>query len=175
MPGFKVFPSRHPQARREDQGQTFDHPMQSFVWDDFTAKPDREYEYIFHPLKGQPKNLDRSAPPIRDPRADRAAVQHASSTTCSSIAASPAARRTAREFGNKKPDQLKTARSARRRCEWLSRELDDAILKFIAEREAGRHAARCCFYEFRYQPVADALKEAIDARRGRASSSSTPR
>src|SRR3954464_6389078 len=61
MPGFKVFPSIVPQPDPNVVVSTHDHPIQSFVWDDFTAKPDRRYEYRFTPLRGTPKALDRSA------------------------------------------------------------------------------------------------------------------
>jgi len=27
---------------------TFEHPVQSFVWDDFSAKPGQAYEFLFH-------------------------------------------------------------------------------------------------------------------------------
>src|SRR5262245_4848269 len=64
MYGFKVFPSVIPQPTPHTVVSTFEHPIQSFVWDDFTAKPGRKYKYIFHPLKGKPKNLDRSNPSI---------------------------------------------------------------------------------------------------------------
>ena len=79
--GFKVFPSVIPKPDDKTRVKTSRHPVQSFVWDDFTAKPDHEYEYVFHPLKGTPKNLDRSAEPMAirvrteplftDPRARR--------------------------------------------------------------------------------------------------------
>ena len=29
-----------------------DHPIQSFVWDDFTAKPGRKYQYFFRYCPG---------------------------------------------------------------------------------------------------------------------------
>src|SRR5829696_7573184 len=50
--GFKVFPSVIPNPTDDTVVTTFDHPIQSFVWDDFTAKPGRAYTYYFHPLKG---------------------------------------------------------------------------------------------------------------------------
>jgi hypothetical protein len=64
MPGFKVFRSVVPNPAPGAHISTWNHPVQSFVWDDFTAKPGRTYEYVFHPLRGAPKNLDRTAPPI---------------------------------------------------------------------------------------------------------------
>src|SRR5690242_10034690 len=45
MPGFKVFRSIIPKPDPNIRVSTWDHPVQSFVWDDFTAKPDRDYEY----------------------------------------------------------------------------------------------------------------------------------
>src|SRR5829696_4957268 len=61
MYGFKVFASSIPNPTEDLVVSTYDHPVQSFVWDDFTAKADRQYDYWFHPLKGKPRNLDRSA------------------------------------------------------------------------------------------------------------------
>ena len=157
--GFKVFPSVIPKPDEKTKVKTSRHPVQSFVWDDFTAKPDHKYEYVFHPLKGTPKKLDRKAEPV----AIRVQTEPLFSTLEHDIffnrgvASSQAY---TREFGNKKPDQLKGAKRAEAR-EWLSRQLDDAILKFIADAAPG-DTLLCCFYEFRYQPVAEALKEALD-------------
>ena len=130
------------------------------MWDDFTAKPDHDYEYVFHPLKGTPKKLDRTA------SRSRSRVQTEPLFTSTEhdvffnrgVASSQAY---SREFGNKQPDQLKRAKQAAA-LEWLSRELDDAILKFIADAGPG-DTLLCCFYEFRYQPVAEALKSASSA------------
>src|SRR5262249_18285483 len=38
--------------------------------------------------------------------------------------------------------------------EWLTRKLDDAAFQFIREAKSGDQLL-CCFYEFRYRPVAD--------------------
>ena len=65
--GFKVFPSVVPHPDGKATVTTHDHPIQSFVWDDFTAKDGRVYKYLFHPLKGTPKNIDRSAKPLLEP------------------------------------------------------------------------------------------------------------
>jgi phosphatidylserine/phosphatidylglycerophosphate/cardiolipin synthase-like enzyme len=157
--GFKVFPSLVPKPDDKTRVKTSRHPVQSFVWDDFTAKPDRKYEYFFHPLKGTPKKLDRSAPPIsiRVRTEPLFSDQEHDIFFNRGVASSQAY---AREFGNKKPDELAGAERTRAR-EWLSRQLDDAILKFIA-RAAKGDTLLCCFYEFRYRPVAEALKAALD-------------
>ncbi|MBI2719389.1 MAG: hypothetical protein HYX36_11625, partial [Rhizobiales bacterium] len=157
--GFKVFPSVIPKPDEKTRVKTSRHPVQSFVWDDFTAKPDHKYEYIFHPLKGTPKKLERTAEPV--------AIRVQTEPLFSSlehdiffnrgVASSQAY---TREFGNKKPSQLKGAKQAAA-LEWLSRQLDDALLKFIAD-AAPDDTLLCCFYEFRYEPVAQALKDALD-------------
>lgn len=160
MKGFKVFRSVIPNPRPNQFVSTRDHPIQSFVWDDFTAKPDRRYEYRFHPLCGAPGNLDRSADPI----SIRVATEPLFSDQVHDVffnrgAASSQAY--AREFGNAKPNDIRDPEERQRALDWLSRDLDEAILRFI-------YGARKddtllgCFYEFRYRPVAQALKDALD-------------
>jgi len=158
-PGFKVFPSIIPHPDKSTRVSTKDHPIQSLVWDDFTATPGTRYEYYFHPIRGTPRRLDRSAPPVRI--AIRTEPLFSTETHDvffnRGVASSQAY---ADRFGNKKPDRLPKAKAAEAR-QWLSRELDDAILKFIASAKPGDGLA-CCFYEFRYLPVVEALAEAVD-------------
>lgn len=160
MFGFKVFPSVIPHPDSETSVKTFDHPIQSFVWDDFTAKDGRAYEYVFHPLKGAPKNIDRSAPPIPITVRTEPLFSNLEHDVFFNrgVASSQAY---TREFKNKSPDDLDKTdkKEAQRAREWLSRKLDDAILKFIANARKG-DTLLCCFYEFRYLPVAKALKDA---------------
>lgn len=159
MQGFKVFRSLIPNPSPDTRVSTWDHPIQSFVWDDFTAKPDCQYEYLFFPIKGKPKSLDRSASPIK--------IRVHTEPLFSSlehdiffnrgVASSQAYKH---EFGNLKPDKLPAEKKAKA-LEWLSRKLDEAIIEFILKAKKG-DALRCCFYEFRYGPVLDALKKSID-------------
>jgi phosphatidylserine/phosphatidylglycerophosphate/cardiolipin synthase-like enzyme len=159
MPGFKVFRSVIPHPDEKTTVSTFDHPVQSFVWDDFTAKPSYRYEYSFFPLRGTPKNLDRSARPIRVAvRTEPLYSDEEHDVFFNRGVASSQAY--ARKFGNEKPDDLPPAKR-QRALNWLTRDLDDAILKFIGQAGAN-DTLLCCFYEFRYRPVADALKGAID-------------
>ena len=159
--GFKVFPSVIPHPDGKTVVKTFDHPIQSFVWDDFTAKDGRTYEYFFHPLKGTPKNIDRSAAPIPiKVRTEPLFSDQEHDVFFNRGVASSQAY--TREFKNKSPEQLDKIdkKEGDRAREWLSRRLDDAILKFIANARKG-DTLLCCFYEFRYLPVAKALKEAL--------------
>lgn len=159
MPGFKVFRSVVPNPSAKTEVSTWDHPVQSFVWDDFTAKPEHSYQYVFHPLKGSPKNIDRSTKPIPI----NVETEPLFSTNVHDIffnrgvASSQAYQR---RFGDLKPSELPTDKGIDA-IQWLTRELDDAILKFIKSAKKG-DSLHGCFYEFRYLPVAEAFKEAID-------------
>lgn len=158
MYGMKVFPSVIPQPDEKTRVTTWDHPIQSFVWDDFTAKDGHRYTYRFHPVRGKPKNLDRSAEPIE--------VEVTAETLFSGgthdiffnrgVASSQAY---AREFRNRKPDDIDDPAERARALEWLSRQLDDALLKFIDQARAGDELLGC-FYEFRWLPAAEALARA---------------
>lgn len=161
MPGFKVFRSLIPKPTEDTHVTTWDHPIQSLVWDDFTAKPDHEYEYVFHPLKGKPKKLDRSAKPISikvktEPLFSNGSGSHDVFFN-RGVASSQAYRR---KFGTQ---QLRSMTPEKREeaLKWLTRDLETAILRFIKSAKKG-DKLRGCFYEFRYEPVAKALKQAID-------------
>lgn len=157
--GFKVFPSVIARPDQNTRVKTFDHPVQSFYHDDFTCKPGREYRYFFHPLKGKPKDLDRSARPIViEVRTEKLYSRLEHDVFFNRGVASSQAY--VREFGNERPDDSMPAEKRARALQWLSRDLDEAMLKFISEARKA-DTLLCGFYEFRYRPVADALKAAI--------------
>jgi phosphatidylserine/phosphatidylglycerophosphate/cardiolipin synthase-like enzyme len=163
--GFKVFKSVFAAPTPEIVVSTRDHPVQSFVYDDFTTKPGRTYTYYFYPIKGKPKNLDRSAEPIPITIKTEPAFSKLEHDIFFNrgVASSQTYRR---RFGNQSPEQLKKsgeARKAKEALAWLSRDLDDAMLRFIDQAETG-DTLLGCFYEFRYEPVIKALKRAAAER-----------
>ena len=113
--GFKVFPSVIPKPTDKTVVKTSQHPMQSFVWDDFTAKPDHKYEYFFHPLGGTPKKLDRSGDPVSIRVQTEPLFSRPTNTTSSSIAASPAARPMRASSATRSP---RSSRAPSRRRPW---------------------------------------------------------
>jgi phosphatidylserine/phosphatidylglycerophosphate/cardiolipin synthase-like enzyme len=159
MPGFKVFKSVIPRPNQDTQVTTWDHPIQSLVWDDFTAKANHEYEYIFHPIKGKPKNLDRSEKPVRIRVKTEPLFTKGTHDVFFNrgVASSQAYRR---RFGNLPPKDLKPQKRIDEALQWLTRDLDDAIFQFIRNAKKG-DTLLGCFYEFRYEPVARDIKEAI--------------
>lgn len=158
MTGFKVFESVIPHPDGMTQVSTFDHPVQSFVWDDFTAKPGQEYEYRFHPVKGKPRNLDRRTPLSIRVRTEPLVSDLEHDIFFNRGVASSQAYQ--RRFGSTPIASLKPKKRRDEALRWLSRDLGDAVVRFIDDCAAG-DGLLCCFYEFRYEPVARALKAAI--------------
>jgi phosphatidylserine/phosphatidylglycerophosphate/cardiolipin synthase-like enzyme len=160
MYGFKVFKSILPHPDETTQVSTHDHPVQSLVWDDFTAKSGRKYDYYFHPLRGEPRNLDRSADPIKisvetEPLFSK---QEHDVFFNRGVASSQAY---SRRFNNLRPDKQPTPEKRQEAFDWLSRDLLTALLQFIKNAKPN-DGLLCCFYEFRYAPVAEGLKSAVD-------------
>lgn len=159
MPGFKVFKSVIPNPDENTRVSTFDHPIQSFSWDDFTAKPGYKYEYFFYPLRGTPKNLDRSADAISiKVEAEPLFSKLTHDVFFNRGVASSQAY--TRKFQNKRPDEL-APEKAKEALQWLSRDLDEALLQFIKQAKK-KDTLLCCFYEFRYPLVAEELQAAIE-------------
>lgn len=163
--GFKFFRSVFAVPTPDILVSTRDHPVQSFVYDDFTAKPGRTYTYYFYPIKGKPKNLDRSAEPIPITIETEPAFSKLEHDIFFNrgVASSQAYQR---RFGNRSPEQLRKAGEAQKAkdaLDWLSRDLDDAMLRFIDQAETG-DTLLCCFYEFRYEPVIEALRAAVERK-----------
>ncbi|WP_454848617.1 phospholipase D-like domain-containing protein [Rhizobium binxianense] len=158
--GMKVFRSIIPKPDETTSVSTYDHPIQSFVWDDFTAKPGRRYEYFFYPLKGKPKNIDRSAPavPLTVETEPLFSTQEHDIFFNRGVASSQAYER---RFGNARPEDLKPEAKRLEALQWLSRDLDEALFRFIDQAGEG-DTLLGCFYEFRYLPAAGRLKQAID-------------
>ena len=158
MFGMKVFESVIPNPNSQTEVKTFDHPVQSFVWDDFTAYDGRDYVYYFHPLKGTPKNLDRSAPAIRlAVKTEPLFSKNEHDIFFNRGVASSQAYE--RRFGNRKPDKIEDPKKRAEAFEWLSRKLDDGLIAFIKNAKSG-DTLLGCFYEFRYLPAAEEFKAA---------------
>ncbi len=155
--GFKVFKSVIPQPDDKTQVTTYDHPVQSFVWDDFTCKPDRVYEYRFVPVKGKPKKLEHGDPITIRIKTEKLFSDSAHDVFFNRGVASSQAY--VRRFGLLPPNKLKPAKKQDEAWEWLSRGLDEGLYGFIDQAKAG-DTILGCFYEFRYAPVLDRLAAA---------------
>lgn len=160
LDGFKVFKELVPEPKPEIVVNTYKHPVQSFVWDDFTCYDDIAYEYFFYPLRGTPLNTDRSLSPIR--LLIRTEPLYSTSEHDvffnRGVASSQAYKR---KFFNLSPDKITDPNMKQQALNWLSRELDEAIIRFIGQAKKN-DTLLGCFYEFHYAPVLAAFKKALD-------------
>lgn len=147
---------------------TADHPIQTFQWGDYTAKPGRIYKYRIVPTYGSPKllTLDETAGVTVDVQTESEAGPQTSAAAGEvrhdiyfnrGVIGSQAY---AREFQNRKPDPSNPNSPE---MVWLSRGLYEALQQFIGQATSEKFALRAAFYEFHYQPVANALAKAIEA------------
>ena len=150
---------------------TSEHPVQSFQWADYTAKPGASYGYRVVPAFGKPKLLslgDSLSTAVvvrceneigRGAAGDGSALRH-DVWFNRGVAGSQAY---ARKFGSQKPDQTQPLSE---QMAWLSRGLFEALIAFI-ETASGEDAAdyqlRAMLYEFKYAPVGEAFLRAKEA------------
>ncbi|MBA3735292.1 MAG: hypothetical protein H0W90_08850 [Actinobacteria bacterium] len=157
LSGFKTFRSVVPQPDPKAFYSTRDHPLQTFYWADYTAKPGHDYTYRFVPRYGTAKNL-------QDRDGVEAIVDISTSDPTKGthgvyfnrgVAASQAY---ANKFGLR-PDQLPPAKRAEA-FKWLSRGLIEALLAFIGRASSSGDALRAAVYEFTEPEVLAAFKKA---------------
>ncbi len=148
---------------------TSEHPIQTFQWGDYTAKPGYTYRYRVIPTYGKPKllELDNASSTTVEITTESEQGQSGNSTQTlhdvyfnRGVAGSQAY---ARKFGNTKPDPDKPASA---QMEWLSRGLFEALTNFIgiaSGADAADYKLRAMLYEFRYLPVGKAFAAAHKA------------
>jgi hypothetical protein len=145
---------------------TSEHPIQTFQWGDYTAKPATTYRYRVVPVYGQPKLLE-----LDDASATTVAITTESEQGGANgngparhdvffnrgVAGSQAY---ARKFGTTTPDETRPSTT---QMVWLSRGLFEALVGFIglaAGEDAADYRLRAMLYEFRYLPVGKAFSAA---------------
>jgi phosphatidylserine/phosphatidylglycerophosphate/cardiolipin synthase-like enzyme len=159
MAGYKVFKSIIPNPDSDTIVNTYSHPVQSFVWDDFACYDNTRYEYLFYPLKGTPKKIDRTSDPVTIRiKTEKLFTDGEHDIFFNRGVASSQAYR--RKFFNLIPDEISSSYMKKAALDWLSRQLDDALIKFISSTSEGETLLGC-FYEFHYKPIVMAFKEAI--------------
>jgi len=163
---FKVFKSIVPDPKnardpadptRPMRFSTLGHPVQSFLWGDYTAEPDTLYRFTILPLYGRPGELEPRGEIKFNIRTEKEFDQgHGIWFNRGAIASQAFAR----EFGNKAPSDEEANNPQAAETVWLSRGLLEACLSFIGGTPAG-DGLRVAAYEFTYPPVLKALKAAI--------------
>lgn len=151
--GMKTFAATDPGFEAGSTVSTRDHPLQTFTWSDYTAKPDHDYTYRVDALVGPPDGLtvDASVEVPITTESVGSAVHDVHFNR--GVAASQAY---ARRFGNRPPSEV-----GQPAFDWLSRGLVEALLGFIGRAGAGT-GLRVAAYEFHHLPVLEALRAAVD-------------
>src|SRR6266481_7694963 len=62
MKGMRTFQTVYPNPPEGTLVSTRKHPIQDFLWSDFTAKAGRDYLYQVVPVRGEPENLEYGRP-----------------------------------------------------------------------------------------------------------------
>ena len=151
----KAFKETDPGFQAGTLFSTRDHPIQSFQWADYTAKPNHVYTYKITALKGSPAHLVPSAETLVPVVTEGPLAGDVDIYFNRGVAASQAY---VRRFGDKKPQDVPN----RKAFAWLSRGLNEALEQYVRSCIPGRHALRIAAYEFNYPRFLDLVKEVID-------------
>lgn len=148
LKGFKEFKKK---GKESDEDI-----IQAFLWGDYTADPNTNYEYTATPVYGSPEKLEygnevKVTISTEDPHAGTHGVFFNRGTVGQAYA---------RKFDNKNPDHVPNNEAYK----WLSRGLEEAMLGFIAEAKNKEYGLRVAAYEFDYVPIIQALYDASQKR-----------
>lgn len=146
LSGFKEFKEK---GNKNDKNL-----IQAFLWGDYTAEPNTNYEYSAIPVYGTPENRKNGKEvtieiSTEDPNSGTHGVFFNRGTVGQAYA---------RKFDNKNPDKI----SNNEAYKWLSRGLEEAMLAFISEAKGKDFSLRVAAYEFDHVPVIQALQDASE-------------
>jgi phosphatidylserine/phosphatidylglycerophosphate/cardiolipin synthase-like enzyme len=129
------------------------HPVQSFLWADFTAKGAHEYIYKIVAIRGTPDAPEESEAVELNVTTESHDPGESHDVFFNRGAISSQAYAT--RFGNRNPDDV-----GPEAYEWLSRGLKEALIEFIGQAKDKKCALRAAIYEFQYPEVLDAFHTA---------------
>lgn len=155
LSGMKAFVETDPGFPAGSLYSTKDHPIQSFQWSDYSAKPGHDYSYVVTALKGSPPALLPHAQVAIDITTESPESGTHDIYFNRGVAASQAY---VRRFGDRSPDAVVN----RKAFEWLSRGLNEALEDFLRSCVPGRDALRVAAYEFNYDRFLAVVREVLD-------------
>jgi len=157
LEGMKTFAETDPGFPPGSRHKTKDHPIQDFMWSDYSAKPGHSYTYRVLALKGSPAELETFREVSVD--IDTESPEGGDHNVFFNRGAT-ATQEYARRFGNRKPGTQ--GGEADPAWKWLSRGAYEAILEFVSRAQGTGWGLRVSAYEFRQAGVAQAFREACD-------------
>lgn len=155
LEGMKAFAETDPGYPAGAMYPTNDHPIQSYQWADYSAKPGHEYTYKVTALKGVPTALLPFEETIvkittESPEGGTHDVYFNRGTAAS--------QEYVRRFGDLKPAKVPNNKA----FEWLSRGLYEALTEYVESCIPGKQSLCIAAYEFNYAPFLELLKRTID-------------
>jgi phosphatidylserine/phosphatidylglycerophosphate/cardiolipin synthase-like enzyme len=161
LTGMKVFkslaPATVPDSKKSMHFTTDKNPIQSFLWSDYEASPATGYSFEVSAMFGEPGHLTARHVASFDIRTEQENDGHHGVWFNRGAIASQAF---ADRFGNKSLTDAEYNDPANKEVAWLSRGLLEACLQYIDDTPKG-DALRVVAYEFTYQRVIQALKNAL--------------
>jgi hypothetical protein len=157
LKSLKVFRKNEPNPKPETLYSTFENPIQSFLWSDFTADPDSQYEVTIAAMYDEPGALrqgDTVTLKIHTEKEDDG--RHGVWFNRGSVASQAFAR----EFNNAPMTTDIANDPTNKMTIWLSRGLLEACIAYIDGTPHG-DGLRVAAYEFTYPPIFAALTRAL--------------
>lgn len=155
--GMKTFAALVPDPPPGSDWSTAEHPVQSFQWGDYSAKPDHDYTYAVTALRGAPGALAPVATVEVSVRTEAEDDGVHGVWFNRGVAGSQAF---ARRFPGWVPDEVPD--EGHPAMTWLSRGLGEAFLAFVAQAAGPGWGLRGAFYEFTWDAALHALRAAAD-------------
>ena len=155
--GFKFFEEVDLDPIPGERRSTYFHPIQSFLWGDYSVLPDTEIEYVVCAVRGQPTAL------LHGPEVELKVRTQSETTGEQSVFFNRGAipsQAFADRFGGEGPTEEELLDPTHEKVRWLSRGLLEAALAFIAQANSAKFELRVAAYEFYYEPILVALKTA---------------
>lgn len=152
LAGFKSFRQAH--LPRGTIVPTNEHPIQAFLWGDYTVRKDHQYRYRVVAMRGKPGELHESDEVSITVQMEKEKKEGHHIYFNRGIAGSQAY---VRKFGNKKPDAI-----GLKAYEWLSRGLVEGLISFIRQATGPTWSIHASVYEFQYTPILKEFKSCID-------------
>ena len=160
--GQKFFGSVIPIAKQDlakVKGQKYPthlHPVQGFLWKDFTVDPETEYQYIVTAYNGTPENMTALVKETITIATEPHIADVHGVFFNRGVSGSQAY---AEQFGNQRPDSMQDKVEQANAYRWLSRGLYEGLIAFIQSAKPGQKLRGAC-YEFHYPGTLAALKAA---------------
>jgi phosphatidylserine/phosphatidylglycerophosphate/cardiolipin synthase-like enzyme len=135
---------------------SFVNPFQAFLWGDYGAAPDHVYTYEVTAMYGRPGKLTPG--PTATAHVSTESEEDGTHAIIFNRGAA-GSQAYAERFQNRSPREV----PYREAYKWLSRGLEEALLRFIGQAHEPGIALRAAVYEFQHTRVLEAFRIAVDA------------